>query len=75
MTKAEKKLFIKNFTKTFVDEFISKIDKVPEDWDGIEIRTWLADTVSDEARRWEIKQNPKGKRARKYRNDIAISEL
>jgi hypothetical protein len=74
MDKYEKVIFIQNFMSAVQGELLSKIKDVPEAWDGIELRWWIADTFKTEQVDW----NDKGRyRARKkrYNNDIAISDL
>lgn len=44
LTKQEKEKFIKNLIGHVQASLLKKIDKVPEEWDGLELRLWIADT-------------------------------
>ena len=70
MNKQEKKRFIKNLTGSIRDELISKIDKIPENWDGYELRQLLADSFKQEA---YLKMT--GKRKKDYTNNVIINNL
>lgn len=52
MNKREKKRFVRELTKAVADDIISKIEagKVPDEWDGIELRELLADKFKESAR-------------------------
>ena len=40
MNKQEKKKFIKEYLKTLQSELIADVSKMPDNWDGVELR-WL----------------------------------
>jgi len=75
MTKENQKELLKNFAQSFVDEFNIKIKHVPENWDGNELRCWLADTINDAVRSTEIRRNPKSQRAKDYMKVMTVSNL
>jgi hypothetical protein len=77
MTKAEKRKFIKDLTAAVARDAIAKIDRMPEEWDGHELRRYLADQFDREV---SALMNIKGARAnrsrfRAYRNTIATTNL
>ncbi len=45
--------------------------KIPEDWDGIELRQYMADCFE----RTVFKGTLKGSRKRKYNNDVLVNNL
>jgi len=48
MKKKEKISFIRQLTKSVADEIVLKIrnNRIPEKWDGVELRQYLADKFS-----------------------------
>jgi hypothetical protein len=44
MTKSEQKKFVKSLSKSVIEGMIEKINKnqIPKEWDGFELRYWLA---------------------------------
>ena len=77
MTNRDKIRFIKNHAAAFVAEMVSKVEagKVPEEWDGHELRVWFADKVNDDARCSLIRRAPRSARAKDYNNTIYCSNL
>jgi hypothetical protein len=70
MKKSEKKRFIKQLTGGIAEELISKIDRMPEEWDGLELRQLLADKFASEA------TYDMGRARRKeYNNTVLINNL
>jgi hypothetical protein len=47
MTQAEKKRFIRELTKSVAAEVLAKVPKMPEQWDGVELRQLVADRFND----------------------------
>jgi len=47
MKKAEKKRFIRDITRNLKNEMLKKIDKIPENWNGIELRIYLVEMAKD----------------------------
>jgi len=73
MTKAQKKAFIRELFKSIEISLIEKIDKMPEEWDGIEIRELAADKFAESTlfhRRRDLRQ-----RATNYRNEVIVRNL
>ena len=73
MTSNEKKEFIKNLTESVAKHLMQEVDtmKIPDEWDGIELR-WLLEM--------EFKQeatfgNRKGSRRNKFLNTVNVNNL
>ena len=43
MTVAEKKRFVRHLAANIVDDVLAKVTAMPEEWDGNELRQYLAD--------------------------------
>lgn len=43
MNKAEKKRFIRQLIRNVQNDLIEAVDRLPEEWDGIELRELIAD--------------------------------
>lgn len=73
MTSTEKKEFVRNLTESICTKLLQEIDtmKIPEDWDGIELRWLLEEEFKGEARYG----NRKGSRRRNFLNDVNINNL
>jgi len=67
MNKQEKKKFIKEYCKALQSSILADVSKMPDEWDGIELR-WLIDmrTKSDTSLT---------KRLANFNNDILIHNL
>ena len=68
MTKEEKAAFVANLSSAVVRDILTAIERehVPETWDDIELRQYLADQFAREAR-----SKMDRKRASAYRSDVA----
>jgi hypothetical protein len=75
VTKAEQIEFITNLAQSFVEDFKWVSPKVPDNWDGNELRAWFSDTVSDRTRHNVIKENPRSARTKQYKTDIVMKDL
>ena len=70
MNTKERKQFIRNLCNNVRNEIIGKSAQMPDDWDGIELRSYIAACFA------ECKMgNLTGKRLKDYRNTIYISNL
>lgn len=66
MTVEEKSKFITDLMDNAKYEILKKVDKMPENWNGIEIREYITDYVSE-----NVRLRPMGRRRLlRYRNDI-----
>ncbi len=48
MTAAEKRRFIRSLSKSVTKELLTKVAKMPREWDGNEIRELIADTFNSQ---------------------------
>ena len=73
MNKNEKVLFVKALTNAIAVRMINDIEsgKIPENWEGPEIRALLAERSSDARYIGRLT----GKRLRDYHNDILVNGL
>lgn len=69
MNYEQKVQFIANFMSSMQDKFMKLTPNLPEDWDGIELRHWIADSFSYECYPMD--------RARKraYENEVIVRNL
>lgn len=71
MNKNEKRSFIRQLSRNIINEALSNIPKMPENWDGHELRLYLADRF-----RAAVMSNcMQGKRLKEYKNTIIINNL
>lgn len=52
-------------------EILKTVDKLPENWDGVELRQFIADRFSD----CVIKGILQGKRKKEYQNTMLVNNL
>ena len=71
MKKKEKRFFIRQLSATIVKDALSKVEKMPENWDGHELRLYLADCFKAAV----MSDCMKGKRLKDYRNTVLINNL
>lgn len=67
MTTTEKIEFISSLTSAIAEDLIDKVDTLPEEWDGIELRELLADKFDAE----RIQMNRK--RKSDFRNFVNVN--
>lgn len=70
MTRKEQEQFVKDLTKTVRDSLLGDLPRVPEDWDGNELRQWIADRFKN-----QVTSPLKGKRKRDYKNAVIVKNL
>jgi hypothetical protein len=71
MTKQDQKEFIISMCDSAKKYFLERIDKVPGNWDGIELREWFADIA-----RGQFAYKKMGKeRKMNYNNDVIVNNL
>ncbi len=76
MNKTEKIEFVKELSKNIQNKLIESIEagKIPEEWDGIELRWLIADNVS--IQHYYTKENSiYRKRRKEYDNTVMINNL
>lgn len=71
MTKNDKKVFIHDLILDVKDEVLSKVDSMPENWDGLELRQYISDCF----RQIVFDKTLIGKRKKNYINDISVNNL
>ena len=71
MTRTEQTKFVAELTQSILEDVYSAIDsgELPEEWDGIELRQYLADKFT----RSVFKLDPKRRKA--YNNTITVTNL
>jgi hypothetical protein len=70
MNKQEQKQFINDMLVTLEESIIKNIDRIPEEWDGRELRQYLVDKAE------ELNYMPMDRQRKKdYANDIMIYNL
>ena len=72
MNSDDKKKFIEDFTKSCIEEIKEKVDDMPDNWDGFELRWYIADFFKRECMG---DQDNRTKRRRKYKNDVLVNNL
>ena len=75
MTRTQQRQFVRRLTKEIRDQIVNAISasNVPAEWDGHELRCLLAERFERSAQMTAIRKDPRGRRAREYRNTIRIS--
>ena len=71
MTKQEKKEFIEQMTENVKNNLIKKLDKIPDKWDGHELRQLFADYVKEEVAYMEMSEE----RKKDYENERLIKNI
>jgi len=76
MTTDEQKAFVRELAEHITAEMCKQIDsgKVPEDWDGHELRQWMQDKAK-EANYSDRLKNHRAGRYQSYRNTVIINNL
>ena len=72
MTKKDKKRFIGELTRSVTKTVLAKVNKMPEEWDGHELRQFLADHYQDcTSLIWKDYRS----RYRAYKNERLVNNL
>jgi len=71
MTAKEKQSFIQELMAAMEKRMLKCVERMPEDWDGVELRQFIADTANHNT----MPQLLKGKRKREYENAKMINNL
>lgn len=74
MTLEEKIIFVKELVNSVQEEVLAKLNKTPEDWDGRELRQYLADKFADSASISQM-QDKRQSRRRAYENTVLVENL
>lgn len=71
VTLADKVSFVEELTEDVKRSLLKNIERVPEDWDGIELRQWIADSFADAAPARVMDRS----RRRRYHNEVLTRNL
>ncbi len=71
MTKTEKQQFVRDLMAGITETILSKIDAMPEVWDGHELRMYILDKTNENIS-W---MTPDRKRKRDYKNFVLVNNL
>ena len=78
MTKAEKRIFIRDLIRSVKTNVLNTVPEMPDNWDGIELRQYLADKFADAS----LLTRPIGptsqhlrRRKKNYKNDVLVRNL
>lgn len=70
MTKDEQRQYLESCLESQRKYLMDRLDRVPENWDGIELRNWFADAAVSGYRSKMDRQ-----RQREYKNDVIVNNL
>jgi hypothetical protein len=73
MDTKQKKDFINSLITAVQNELIAKVDKMPADWDGIELRQLIADKFAECV--IERTMPKRSARMKAYRNTVIVENL
>jgi hypothetical protein len=74
MTRDEQKAFVDELITRVKITLLSRLRNVPEEWDGHELRVWIADKFTDAAYLSKL-QDKRSKRRRDYENEVLVRNL
>jgi hypothetical protein len=73
MTQREKRRFIRELIGSVKKTVIANVAKMPEEWDGIELREYLADKFAES--RVLMSRPDMKRRLKDYRNEVLVRNL
>jgi peptide subunit release factor 1 (eRF1) len=71
MNKEDKRQFIKDISETMKDALLSKVNRMPEEWDGHELRQLFQDYVKEEINWSKMDRN----RKKEYDNTRRVNKI
>jgi hypothetical protein len=71
MNTRDKAAFVRDLISSVRTDLLKKVSRTPEEWDGHELRQWIADSFREQA----YSNVLKGKRHRDYVNAVAVHNL
>jgi hypothetical protein len=71
MTTAERERFINELVQSVKSEILSKVENMPNSWDGIEIRQYISDRFSEVVFKGTMSRS----RKREYNNTLYTTNL
>ena len=71
MTRTEQRKFVRSLAITIAEKVVSKIEsgRIPEEWDGFELRQLLADKFAHESFKMD------NTRKKEYNNTVLVNNL
>ncbi len=72
-TPTGKRAFIYKYMATVRAILLSRVKDMPDDWDGVELRTYVHDSF--EVGTTSLMKRGRSKRVRDYRNEVIIKNL
>jgi hypothetical protein len=76
MTKKEKVQFIRELTASVTASIIDKVPQMPDEWDGIELRHYIADRFEAQAKTYgRGTGTAERRRYRNYKNTVLVANL
>lgn len=78
MTNKQKRQFIRELTRAVTRDALAKVPDMPEEWDGVELRRYLADKFEDATiilARGRVRDTGNTRRLRDYRNAVLERNL
>ncbi len=77
MTRADQKKFVREVSENIAKDICKLIDegKVPEGWDGHELRHLMANRHNDSASMSNPMSNKRGARYREFKNTVIVNNL
>ena len=71
MNKEDKRQFIEDISETMKDALLSKVNRMPEEWDGHELRQLFQDYVKEEINWSKMDRN----RKKEYDNTRRVNNI
>lgn len=78
MTPIQKRAFVDELINNVHSAIVDKIDDMPEEWDGIELRRYIADKFEESTiilRLGRVRSRGHSRRLRDYRNEVLVRNL
>lgn len=76
MTKAGKRKFMRDLCRTVLAGALARVDKMPPEWDGIELRHYIADRFGQQALTFSRGADLAAQRRyREYKNTVLVNNL
>jgi hypothetical protein len=77
MTKAEKRKFIRELIGSVQAGVLAQVERMPAEWDGIELRQYIADRFSAQTWRtsWSKLTGADHRRKQDYENEVLVRGL
>jgi len=72
MNSEDKRRFVRELIENVTADILAKVNKMPDDWDGIELRQFIADRFADASFTWSEQTR---KRHAGHRNECLVRNL